>query len=151
MWGKYTERGPCLKQQLWWSVGVKVRAEHCPASQQLHTATGWMALHWETGRYQGIGELGAMKTLRILYRDYHVKDIAVYCGHKERKIRKEKRKKVKTQPKLIHSIHIQLCHASKVQDSAIPVYCYTKGKTAWLAQGWAATRAEGEAVIKSQG
>ena len=51
--------------------------------------------------------------MRILYEDYHVIYIAVYCGQKEEKKKKESEKE-KTQPKLIPSTYIQLCLASKI-------------------------------------
>lgn len=78
-----------------------------------------MVPHRETGRYKDIGKLGAIKTVRILYKDYHVIHITVYCGQKEKKKKKKRERKEKTQPKLIPSIYIQLRLASKIQDSAI--------------------------------
>lgn len=56
-------------------------------------------LHRETGRDEGVGKLGAIKTLSMFYKDYHIIHIAVYCEQKERKIRKKGKKEKKREEK----------------------------------------------------
>lgn len=83
-------------------------------------------------RYEGRGELGAVKTLSILYKDYHVIHIAVYCGQKGRKIRKKGKKERKKKPnqskftQFTHSCVLQV----KYKIQLFPASCCTKGKAA---------------------
>lgn len=69
-----------------------------------------------------------------------------------KKKKKKRERKKKTQPKLIPSIYIQLRLASKIQDSAIHSFLWFQEKSCSsgkkVTQGWDATRAEGEAMIK---